>query len=406
MAALLLCPSSVPSMGSLLTTTRGRVSRSSKRLLLAGPLAVAVLLAGTVAAPAQDLQGKLDEKQAKLDSAHEDKGLLTTEISGYSKRIDRLTGEVAALRNREAKVQAELDEAEERLRVEERNLKLLRERLERTTRILRERLVAIYKSEEPDALTVLLESDGFDEVLEQYEYLQRIESQDSDIVGRVRELRNDTRETVERITAVRDSIAAKRAELARTRSALEGRESQLSAARSDSQQALSQVKGHIDRLEGDIEDIEGDIQAQLAAAAAADSPDAPTTLPAGPIQGGGSGMIWPVNGPVVSPFGPRWGRLHAGVDIAVPAGTPIRAAKSGVIALAAPYGGYGNYTCINHGGGLSTCYAHQSSFAITSGSVSQGDVIGYVGCTGSCFGDHLHFEVRVNGVPVDPSGYL
>jgi murein DD-endopeptidase MepM/ murein hydrolase activator NlpD len=395
-------------MGPLLTKTHERVSRSRKRLLLAGSLAAAVLLAGSAAAPAQDLQGKLDEKQSKLNAAQDDKGLLTTEISGYSDRIDKLTGEVAALRNREAKVQAELDQAEERLRTEQRNLRLLRERLVRTTRILRERLVAIYKSDEPDALTVLLESDGFDEVLEQYEYLQRIESQDSDIVGRVRNLRDDTRATVERITAVRDSIAAKRAELARTRSALEGRESQLSAARGESQQALSQVKGHIHRLEGDIDDIEGDIRAQLAAsaAAAADSPDAPATLPAGPIQGGGGEMIWPVNGPVVSPFGPRWGRLHAGVDIAVPSGTPIRAAKGGVIALAAPYGGYGNYTCINHGGGLSSCYAHQSSYAVTSGSVSQGEVIGYVGCTGSCFGDHLHFEVRVNGSPVDPMGYL
>ena len=70
-------------------------------------------------------------------------------------------------------------------------------------------------------------------------------------------------------------------------------------------------------------------------------------------------------------------------------------------------GGYGNFTCLDHGGGLSTCYAHQSSFAVSSGqSVSQGDVIGYVGCTGHCFGDHLHFEVRINGEPTDPMGYL
>ena len=102
----------------------------------------------------------------------------------------------------------------------------------------------------------------------------------------------------------------------------------------------------------------------------------------------------------------RWGRLHAGIDIAVPAGTPIRAAKSGSIVLAAPTSGYGNYTCIDHGGGISTCYAHQSSFARTSGFVSQGTVIGYVGCTGHCFGDHLHFEVRINGTAVDPLGYL
>ena len=114
-----------------------------------------------------------------------------------------------------------------------------------------------------------------------------------------------------------------------------------------------------------------------------------------------------VSGPVVSPFGPRWGRLHAGIDIASPAGTPIRAADSGRVALAGVMGGYGNYTCIQHGGGLSTCYAHQSSIGVSQGAaVSQGQVIGSVGCTGSCFGDHLHFETRINGSPVNPAGYL
>ncbi len=117
-------------------------------------------------------------------------------------------------------------------------------------------------------------------------------------------------------------------------------------------------------------------------------------------------MIWPVNGPVVSPFGMRWGRLHAGIDIAVPAGTPIRAAKSGSIVLAAPDLGLRQLHLHRPRRRASTCYAHQSSYAITSGSVSQGDVIGYVGCTGHCYGDHLHFEVRINGAPVDPMGYL
>ena len=114
-----------------------------------------------------------------------------------------------------------------------------------------------------------------------------------------------------------------------------------------------------------------------------------------------------MNGPVVSPFGMRWGRLHAGVDIAVGSGTPIRAADSGQVVLMGWVGGYGNYTCVQHTGSLSTCYAHQSSFATSNGAgVSQGQVIGYVGCTGHCFGDHLHFEVRVNGAAVDPMGYL
>ena len=99
--------------------------------------------------------------------------------------------------------------------------------------------------------------------------------------------------------------------------------------------------------------------------------------------------------------------MHEGIDIAAPSGTPIRAAQAGTVILAAPTSGYGNYTCIDHGGGLSSCYAHQSSYAISVGaSVGQGEVIGYVGCTGSCFGDHLHFEIRVNGAAVDPLGYL
>jgi murein DD-endopeptidase MepM/ murein hydrolase activator NlpD len=114
-----------------------------------------------------------------------------------------------------------------------------------------------------------------------------------------------------------------------------------------------------------------------------------------------------VSGPVVSPFGMRWGRLHAGVDIAVGSGTAIRAAAGGRVVLMGWVGGYGNYTCIQHSGSLSTCYAHQSSFATSNhASVGQGQVIGYVGCTGHCFGDHLHFETRSGGSPVDPMGYL
>jgi peptidoglycan DL-endopeptidase CwlO len=94
----------------------------------------------------------------------------------------------------------------------------------------------------------------------------------------------------------------------------------------------------------------------------------------------------------------------------VPAGTPIRAAAAGKVVLmqsAGASGGYGNFTCVAHSGSMSTCYAHQSRFATSLGaSVSQGQVIGYVGCTGLCFGDHLHFEVRINGAVTNPLNYL
>jgi murein DD-endopeptidase MepM/ murein hydrolase activator NlpD len=120
-----------------------------------------------------------------------------------------------------------------------------------------------------------------------------------------------------------------------------------------------------------------------------------------------SGLIWPVNGPITSPFGERWGRMHEGVDIGVGYGTPIEAAAGGTVVYAGWESGYGNFVVIDHGNGLATAYGHQSRIAVSNGeAVSQGQVIGYVGCTGHCFGPHLHFEVRVNGSAVDPLGYL
>ncbi len=382
---------------------------SHLRVAIVATVLVAAL-AGAVGAPAQDLQSQADAKRANLDDAKSEKGVLSSQISQLDSKISDLTGQVAALRNREARVEAELAEAQDQLDTEQENLEVLRERLDRTVKNLEKRLVEIYKSDEPDALSVILDADGFENVLGESEYLQRIQAQDSNIVTQVRTLRDDTRETVARVRSTRDAIAAKQRELQRTREALEAREAELQQAQAQSQTQLKQVKVKVADLEGELSDIEGKIQRQLAAAAAAqDSAETPATLPAGPVQGASGGYIWPVNGPVVSPFGPRWGTLHAGIDIAASAGTPIRAVKDGQIAFVqsdAASGGYGNYTCINHGGGLSSCYAHQSSFAITSGSVNQGDVIGYVGCTGHCYGDHLHFEIRVNGVPTDPLAYL
>jgi murein DD-endopeptidase MepM/ murein hydrolase activator NlpD len=128
---------------------------------------------------------------------------------------------------------------------------------------------------------------------------------------------------------------------------------------------------------------------------------------AGPIKQGSGDLIWPVNGGIVSPFGQRWGRLHAGLDLAASTGTPIRAAQTGQVVIAGVVSGYGNYTCVAHTKTFTTCYAHQSRFLTRKGAVvRKGQVIGLVGCTGHCFGPHLHFETRVNGRPVDPRGYL
>ncbi|MGB0613094.1 MAG: M23 family metallopeptidase, partial [Miltoncostaeaceae bacterium] len=120
-----------------------------------------------------------------------------------------------------------------------------------------------------------------------------------------------------------------------------------------------------------------------------------------------AGFTWPTSGQITSGFGPRWGRMHQGLDIAAPTGRPITAAKSGTVIVAGWSGGYGQLVVIDHGGGLATAYAHQSRIAVKTGDpVTQGGLVGFVGSTGHSTGPHLHFEVRVNGAARDPLPYL
>jgi murein DD-endopeptidase MepM/ murein hydrolase activator NlpD len=120
-----------------------------------------------------------------------------------------------------------------------------------------------------------------------------------------------------------------------------------------------------------------------------------------------SGFIWPVSGTVVSGFGMRWGRMHEGIDITAPTGTSIWAAAAGTVIWSSWRGGYGNCVVVDHGNGLATLYAHASALLVSVGQqVSQGQTVALVGSTGNSSGPHLHFEVRVNGVAVDPLLYL
>jgi murein DD-endopeptidase MepM/ murein hydrolase activator NlpD len=380
------------------------------------PIALALAAYLTLPLPglSAPLPDRIERKREQIADARHKEGVLSTTIQRFSNRIDTLEGEITATQERLDRAQRSLDrqraellEVRDRLEEARDRLERLRRELATARRVLAERLVEIYKSDSPDALTVVLEADGFGDLLERAEFLQRISEQDRTITDRVRTLRDEAQDqaveladlerreqlAAERILAERDQIAAAQSQLVSSRD-------QLAAARADRRGALAQVRDSRVALEGDLRALEAE-QARVQAALANPAPAA------GPVRQGSGQLVWPVDGPVVSPFGMRWGRLHAGVDIAVPSGTPIRAADSGRVVLMGWVGGYGNYTCIQHTGSLSTCYAHQTSFATSNGAnVGQGQVIGYVGCTGHCFGDHLHFETRVGGSPVDPMGYL
>jgi murein DD-endopeptidase MepM/ murein hydrolase activator NlpD len=386
-----------------------------KSFLLPIALAVVAFLVLPLPGLSAPLSSRIEKKRDEIAQHKAKEGVLSTTIQGFNTRIDAIQGEISATQRQLSRVQDDLDQQKEKLlevrnRLEEARDRLarLRDELATARQVLARRLVEIYKSDAPDALTVILDSDGFGDLLERAEFLKRISDQDREITDRVRGLRDKAKDqavqladleeqeqlTAERILYQRDQIAA-------VENKLVGSRDQLASARADKRGALAQVRESRVALEGDLAALEKEqARVQAALQGAGQTFD-------GPIRHGSGALIWPVNGPVVSPFGMRWGRLHAGIDIAVPSGTAIHAADSGRVVLLGWVGGYGNYTCIQHTASMSTCYAHQSSFATSNGaSVSQGQVIGYSDCTGHCFGPHVHFEVRINGSPVDPMGYL
>lgn len=361
------------------------------------------------------IQDRIEIKRGLIGRKKGTERALGREIAVYSARIGRLESKIGRLRARYDRVQSDLDakraelaRIQSELRAERRRLARLRVRLAEARRVVGERLVELYQADEPDLVTVVLNSDGFADLLERGEFLRRIREQDERIVKTVRAARIDARRTAarldrlerrqQRVTAIvlerRNEIAAVKNELIGTREGMEG-------TRSDKRNALQKVRARRMHHQKELDELERESERVAARLRA------PGTIPAGPIRKGSGALIWPVNGAFTSPFGMRWGRLHAGIDVAAPTGTPIRAADSGRVVLLGWTGGYGNYTCVAHSAAQSTCYAHQSRYATSNGaSVSKGQVIGYVGNTGNSTGPHLHFEVRINGSPVDPMGYL
>ena len=364
------------------------------------------------------LQQRIGAAQNKIAGKKRQEGVLTSQITGYNLRIRSLQGEINGLQQRQDTVQAqlntkqaELDAIRNRLQIAQDRLTRLRARLVVAQRVLAARLVALYKDDEPDMVTVVLESNGFADLLDRADFLSRISAEDHRIITTVRDLKAQVTGQVHQLTGLESQAAAaanairvKRDEIASAKGAIVSRQSDLVVARNARSGVLSRVRGARHVLEGQLQGLQAKQQKLLAAQSGI------SVGPAGPIRRGSGRFIWPINGPISSGFGMRWGRLHAGIDIVAGTGTPIRAAASGTVAFTQPEassGGYGNYTCINHGGGISTCYAHQSRFLTSAGAhVSQGQVIGLVGNTGHSFGSHLHFEVRVNGAPTNPLGWL
>lgn len=393
---------------------------------MARRIVCSLILVLLVAAPAsgglydrqQSLQERIAEAQSKLEAAQARERSLTAEIASVSQRIRSLESEVgdvstrlAALEEDLALHQRKLDKLTELFELQSERLAFLRDQYELSVERLSARLVAVYEGGEPSTLDVLIDTQNFSEVLEQLDYLNSIAAQDRGIVKHVtgardhmRDLRARTGKTKARVAAVARVVRVRTEQQRTIKTQLIAQQQGLSSARREKHSALADARAeakeqaaHASALLAESASLAAQIRSAQATVTYSTSTDSTPSA---------SGFIWPVSGPVVSPFGWRWGRMHEGIDIAAGYGAPIVAAASGTVIYAGWMGGYGNLIIIDHGGGIATAYAHQSSFAVGGGPVSQGQTIGYIGCTGHCFGPHVHFEVRVNGSAVDPLGYL
>lgn len=367
------------------------------------------------------VEERLERAQERLREARESERVLTGDVEAYGDQIRAVEARLAPLRTRSARLEEELAALRFRLGELSRRLSDARERLAaakealaRRQVLLARRIREIYVREEPGLIVVLLQSGSLSAAVETTELLQGIADRDAALARSVSDYADETRRSRDAIAKARREVAAAEArardaaaEARAAKAELEEQRTGMATLLGERRALLAGVRGDRQALELETRDLQAR-SARLAARiqAAQSSPAASASGTQAPPPSA-SGFAWPVSGTLTSPYGPRWGRMHEGLDIAGSSGTPIRASAAGTVILAGWSGGYGNLVVVDHGGGLSTAYAHNSSISVSVGqSVAQGTVLAGMGTTGNSTGVHSHFEIRVNGAAVDPLGYL
>jgi murein DD-endopeptidase MepM/ murein hydrolase activator NlpD len=397
-----------------------------RRITVVACLVVALALAASAAGqdPAAEkaqVDARIDSLQEEITAAKDQEGVLTSQISEVVAELRAAEDAVNTAESSLSVLEAEL--ATERDRLEQLTARLERQtlRLERLQRahkravgILEARLRSIYITETPDVLSFVVSASSFGEIVDSFEYMERIGLQDKKIAAQVKASklqaaaqRAATAKTRRISVATVAVIDARTAEAREVRDELAASRDTLSAARVLKRSALSDVRETRAEYLEEVEALAAQSASLAEAIREAQAQAASALGSSGTGAQSAAGFIWPVSGTVVSGFGMRWGRMHEGVDITAPSGTAIWAAADGTVIHSGWLGGYGNLVVVDHGNGLATAYAHASAIFVGVGQqVAQGETIALVGSTGDSSGPHLHFEVRVNGQAVDPLFYL
>jgi murein DD-endopeptidase MepM/ murein hydrolase activator NlpD len=384
---------------------------------------VGAALAGTTSTDKKsEVDRRLERADARARAARGKEAVLTQQVETYSRRVRAAEQRLEPLDSKARALEAERDrllnrlrELTVRLKEERERLRLARQRLGERRKYLGRRVQEIYRrgGSTIDPIQVLIETRSLSEMVAVSEMLDRVVVRDRDLVRLIRRHADDIKRTRDRIEEIRVAVREDEAKAevaaseARAVAAVVARQrNALDKVRDGRRALLSRVSEDRAHFEREVDGLRKESAALAAKIVAAQGGTAAGGVVAVP-GASAAGFSWPVQGTLTSRFGPRWGRMHEGIDIGAGSGTPIAASAGGTVIVSGPQGGYGNLVVVDHGGGLSSAYAHQSRIAVSVGqAVGRGSILGYVGCTGHCFGDHLHFEVRVNGAAVDPLGYL
>lgn len=370
-----------------------------------------------------DARRKRDEARRKAEQVRRDLDLAQASETELEKHLEEIAADLVDRRAEAAAAQSDADQAAASVVKITADIAALKVELAHRKEIFNRRAVIAYMGGEGRPLDDLslagqllsLPSDLTD-AARRTEIVKGVSQQDNDAYDRLIETQDKLAHDEVALIAARDRASKRSADAKAAVQSVALLKNDQEKAKAVLDQRIAALTAEADALAAEQTKLEDLIRQRQAAVEAARRAREAAGQAAGnglsrlPRAGSGvspSGFIWPVHGPVTSGYGPRWGRMHTGIDVAAPSGTPLRAAKAGEVIYAGWLGGYGNTVLLDHGEGVATLYGHQSRIASTEGQIlNQGDVLGFVGTTGHSTGNHLHFEIRVDTKPRNPRPYL
>lgn len=357
----------------------------------------------------QSLEDELEQKQEEIKETQEKRKEVEKQEQQYINQVEEVEGQLLAalselddLYKKKDEAKSEVDKTTIELVLKEEELKRIEEELKEKIRILNDRVAAIYKNGNSNILEILLKAEDFLDFISKLKLMNLFAEQDTQNILEVKEKKTATIGIKKSIIDLREKQKEHEDRVKQLVVQAEQKANEIESICDEKKNLLSQTTAHkkaLIQMEKQLKIQEAEVTRILESYKYGSAPSGK--------------FAWPVAARIISGFGNRYhpifgyNRFHSGVDLAAPYGTLVKAADGGQVVQAGYFGGYGYSVMLYHGGGFATWYAHLSSINVSMGQfVQRGQVIGLVGSTGWATGPHLHFEVRINGVPQNPLAYL